>query len=166
GSVEALPPGPERRARALELADLLERRLERPYEAIDTLERYVRAIDDDERGAEHPDVVREAAAAYQALVRLYSRVGLWQKAVAALQHQTNLTHDRALVRDLRWRTAEILERELGGGDPAVQALESILADVPDDEDALAALDRLHQAQGRYEPLQDILRRRAELASGP
>ena len=38
--------------------------------------------------------------------------------------------------------------------------------LPHDLEALAALDRLLEAQGRYEPLQEILRRRAELAEGP
>src|SRR5581483_2249000 len=46
GPAEGGPPGPDRRARVLELADLHERRLERPYEAIDTLERYVAAMDE------------------------------------------------------------------------------------------------------------------------
>src|SRR6185312_1951816 len=37
--IESLPNGPERRVRLRELAGLYEERLERPYEAIDTLER-------------------------------------------------------------------------------------------------------------------------------
>src|SRR5581483_5830246 len=115
-----------------------------------------------ERAADDARAVREAAGAYESLVRLYTRVGLWPKAVAALQRQVELTADQQVVRDLRWRMAEIQERELGAGDQAVDALEAILAVVPDDEAALAALDRLHQAQGRYDALQDILRRRAEL----
>ena len=53
---EALPNGPERRARLRELAGLYEERLERPYEAIDTLERLLRESSDEERGA--ADAVR------------------------------------------------------------------------------------------------------------
>ena len=51
---EALPSGPERRARLRELAGLYEERLERPYEAIDTLERLLRESSDEERGAAEP----------------------------------------------------------------------------------------------------------------
>ena len=47
---EALPLGPERRKRLRELATLYEERLERPYEAIDTLERLL--IEVGRRGAE------------------------------------------------------------------------------------------------------------------
>ena len=46
---EALPLGPERRARLRELATLYEERLERPYEAIDTLERLLVEVADEER---------------------------------------------------------------------------------------------------------------------
>jgi tetratricopeptide (TPR) repeat protein len=165
GSLEALPPGAERRRRALELAELQEQRLERPYEAIDTLERYVTSIDEDERGLDNPEVTREAGEAYEALARLYSRVGLWPKVVAALYREAELSSDPNVLRGLRWRIGEIQERELGAVEQAVEAYESILAALPEDEEALAALDRLHQAHGNWEPLQDILRRRADLTSG-
>ena len=41
GPTESLPHGPERRAKFRELAELYETKLEKPYEAIDTLERFV-----------------------------------------------------------------------------------------------------------------------------
>src|SRR4029453_1331164 len=46
---EALPLGPERRKRLRELAGLYEERLERPYEAIDTLERLLIEVAEEER---------------------------------------------------------------------------------------------------------------------
>ncbi len=42
--------GDEARSRAFELAELYEKRLERPYEAVDTLERYVASTEEEERG--------------------------------------------------------------------------------------------------------------------
>ena len=51
GPSEALPPGPERRKRLRELASLYEERLERPYEAIDTLERLLSEAAEEERAA-------------------------------------------------------------------------------------------------------------------
>lgn len=165
GGAESLPPGSERRTKTLELAVLQEKRLERPYEAIDTLEKYVASIDEDQRGYDNKEVIREACEAYESLVRLYSKVGMWPKAVSALQHESELYADVRQVRQIRGRIAEIYERELGQIDHAIQAYEAILASAPDDEEALAALERLHEAHGRWEPLQEVLGRRADLAAG-
>ena len=49
--------GPEMRRKAFELAELYEQRLERPYEAVDTLEKYVASIEE-EKGAEGAAVAR------------------------------------------------------------------------------------------------------------
>src|SRR5450432_54628 len=51
---EAMPHGLERRRRLRELAALYEERLERPYEAIDTLERLLRESSEEERGTREP----------------------------------------------------------------------------------------------------------------
>lgn len=164
GAIETAPYS-ERRGKAFELAELYEKRLDRPYEAIDTLERYVSGIDEDERGFDHPEVVREAAEAYDALSRLYARVGLWHKAVTALQEQVDLVTDAAAVRTLRGRMAEIYERELASPDLAMETYDAILSSAPRDPEVLAAMDRLLQANGRWEPLESVLERRAELATG-
>ncbi len=157
--------GAEARRKSFELADLYEQRLERPYEAIDTLERNLSAVEEDERGFDHPDVAREACLAHESLARLYGRVGLWQKAVGALGRQIELLADARAARPVRWRMFEIYERELGLVDQAALALEAILAADAADEEALASLDKLHQAHGHFEDLQEVLGRRAELAQG-
>jgi tetratricopeptide (TPR) repeat protein len=167
GPTEALPPGPERRAKLRELAELYEVRLEKPYEAIDTLERYAAEAAEEDRTAEdHAAFAREALAAYDALTRLYSRVGLWAKAVESLQRQADLAPDRAAARDLRLRIAAIYEKELGLSERAIEAYEAILTDSPDDAEVLAALDRLHESHGRFDDLEGTLGKRAALASGP
>ena len=175
GPTEALPHGPERRAKFRELAELYELRLEKPYEAIDTLERFVAETAAEDDRAAHADVaadeddradaVHERIGAYEALVRLYSRVGLWAKVVESLQHQADLTRDRGKARDLRLRIATVYEKELGQAERAVDAYEALLAQIPDDPEALAALDRLHEAHGHFDDLQVILGRRAAAASG-
>ncbi|HET6148528.1 MAG TPA: tetratricopeptide repeat protein [Polyangia bacterium] len=175
GPAESLPHGPERRAKFRELAELYEARLEKPYEAIDTLERFVTetAAEEDRNhgegeGADEEDRAAstvERVTAYEALVRLYSRVGLWANVVESLQHQADLSQDRAKVRELRLRIATVYEKELGLTERAVEAYEALLAQIPDDPQALAALDRLHEAHGHYEDLQVILGRRAAGASG-
>jgi golgin subfamily B member 1 len=160
---EALPSGPERRARLCELAGLYEERLERPYEAIDTLERLLRESTDEERGGTEAPPVEETLAAHEALTRLYSRIGLWSKVVESLQSRADLTGDKTKARALRLEVAAVYEKELALPDRAVEAYEALLAEIPDDAQALEALDRLHEASGRFDDLQEILQRRAALA---
>jgi golgin subfamily B member 1 len=162
---ESLPNGPERRARLRELAALYEERLERPYEAIDTLERLLRESSEEERGTAEPPQPGETLAAHEALGRLYSRVGLWAKVVETLQAQAELVGDRDKARALRIEVAGVYERELTLPDRAIEAYEAVLADIPDDSQALEALDRLHESTGRYDDLQEILKKRAALATG-
>jgi golgin subfamily B member 1 len=177
---EAMPHGLERRRRLRELATLYEERLERPYEAIDTLERLLRESSEEERGTREPTdstdpgdsadsadspSPEETLGAYEALARLYSRVGLWAKVVESLQSQADLTRDRPRARALRLEVAAVYERELALPDRAIEAYEAVLAEIPEDAEALAALDRLTEAHGRFDDLQDILRRRAAVATG-
>ncbi len=165
GALDPLPTATTRRKRMQELADLYDHRLERPYEAIDTYERFVTSAEEDERGADNPQVAREGCEALEALSRLYARLGMWPKAVNALEREIDLGPERDRLRALRWRIGEMKERELGLPDEAISAYEAILETAPQDAEALAALDRLLDAQARYEPLQEILRRRAEQAKG-
>ena len=174
---EAMPHGLERRRRLRELAALYEERLERPYEAIDTLERLLRESSEEERGTREPTdsadsadsadspSAEETLGAYEALARLYSRVGLWAKVVESLQSQADLTRDRPRARALRLEVAAVYEKELALPDRAIEAYEAVLAEIPEDAEALAALDRLTEAHGRFDDLQDILRRRAAAATG-
>jgi len=165
---EALPLGPERRARLRELAGLYEDRLERPYEAIDTLERLLVEVADEERShgeAATPAEVAEMVGAHEALARLYSRVGLWGKVVDSLKRQAELTTDPQKSRALRLEVASVYEKELGVPERATEAYEAILASAPDDEEALAALDRLNEVHSRFEDLQEILEKRAVHATG-
>jgi tetratricopeptide (TPR) repeat protein len=162
--------GTEARTRAFELAELYEKRLERPYEAVDTLERYVASTDEEERGLAAGDprsaaLALEARAGYAALARLYGRVGMAQKAAAALQRELELTGEGEDAREARWRLAEIYERELSLPARAVEMYEDILKRAPRDAESLAALDRLQQAMGRFEALVEVLRRRADIAEG-
>jgi len=163
---ESLPNGPERRARLRELAALYEERLERPYEAIDTLERLLRESSEEERGTAEPPSNEETLAAYEALARLYSRVGLWARVVETLKSQAELVADRDKARALRIEVAGVYERELTLPDRAIEAYESVLAEIPDDAQALEALDRLDESTGRYDELQEVLKKRAALATGP
>jgi tetratricopeptide (TPR) repeat protein len=163
--------GPEMRRKAFELAELYEQRLERPYEAVDTLEKYVASIEEEKLeqkpegdGSQRTtDIIAEARAGYSALARLLGKVGLAQKAAAALQRELELAGDGEGAREARGHLAEIYERELALPAKAIEVLEAILAKSPGDAVALAALDRLHTAAGHFEALADVLERRIQIA---
>lgn len=161
--------GVEMRRKAFELAELYEQRLERPYEAVDTLEKYVASIEEEKLGAEGAertaDVVAEARAGYAALARLLGKVGLAQKAAAALQRELELAGDGPDAREARGHLAEIYEHELALPAKAIEVYETILAIDPTDAPALAALDKLQTAAGHFEALADVLDRRIRIAQG-
>jgi golgin subfamily B member 1 len=162
--------GPEMRRKAFELAELYEQRLERPYEAVDTLEKYVASIEEEKPTAEGATpgdtLVAEARAGYAALARLLGKVGLAQKAAAALQRELELAGNGEGAREARGHLAEIYERELALPAKAIEVYQAILATSPEDAEALAALDRLHTAAGHFEPLAEVLERRIHSAKGP
>jgi tetratricopeptide (TPR) repeat protein len=158
--------GPEMRRKAFELAELYEQRLERPYEAVDTLEKYVASAEEERpEGAADPSnpLVAEARAGYAALARLLGKVGMAQKAAAALQRELELESDGASARQARGHLAEIYEHELALPAKAIEVYETILADAPDDAAALAALDRLHTSAGHFEALAAVLEQRIRIA---
>lgn len=165
GPLEALPAGPSRRVKLRELAGLYEERLEKPYEAIDTLERLVaEATNADDSGGSEPAGREELAEACEALARLYGRVGLWTKMVETLSRESELTDDATTLRALRLRIARVYEQELGHPDRAIEAYEAVLLAVPGDAEVLEALDRLYESHARWDSLQETLARRAAHAS--
>jgi tetratricopeptide (TPR) repeat protein len=161
--------GPEMRRKAFELAELYEQRLERPYEAVDTLEKYVASVEEEKLGEEglerSAEIVAEARSGYAALARLLGKVGMAQKAAAALQRELELAGDDGDAREARGHLAEIYERELSLPAKAIEVYETILAKSPGDTRALAALDRLHTAAGHFEVLAEVLERRIRIAEG-
>src|SRR4029079_6056160 len=103
--------------------------------------------------------------AHEALARLYSRVGLWGKVVDSLKRQADLNPDPQKARALRLQVASVYEKELAVPERATEAYEAILASAPDDEEALAALERRNEVHSRFEDLQEILEKRAAHATG-
>src|SRR5204862_138604 len=107
----------------------------------------------------------EMLGAHEAMARLYSRIGLWGKVVDSLKRQAELNTDRKRARALRLEVASVYEKELAVPERATESYEAILASDPDDEEALAALDRLNEVHSRFEDLQEILAKRAAHAQG-
>ncbi|MGD0836344.1 MAG: tetratricopeptide repeat protein [Polyangia bacterium] len=158
--------GAAMQSRAFELAELYEKRLERPYEAVDTLEKYVASIEEERTGANPSSaVVAKCRAGYAALARLLDKVGLAQKAAHAMCRELELAGDDEGARTASRHLAEIYEQELALPAKAIEVYEGILARCPEDAAALAALDRLHTSTGHFEALADVLERRISLAQG-
>ena len=107
-----------------------------------------------------PKRTLEMLGAHEALARLYSRVGLWGKVVDSLKRQAELNTDKQKARALRLEVASVYEKELAVPERATEAYEAILASDPDDEEALAALDRLNEVHSRFE---DLVRRSSRSA---
>ena len=99
GPTESLPHGPERRAKFRELAELYESSSRSPtrrstrWSGSSPRRRRGRARA--RRATPTRKIARldRGADAYESLVRLYSRVGLWANVVESLQHQADLTRD-------------------------------------------------------------------------
>ncbi|HEY3495662.1 MAG TPA: tetratricopeptide repeat protein, partial [Polyangiaceae bacterium] len=111
-----------------------------------------------------PNDPRGALPAARSLERLYGAANESQKLAEMLRIQIRLEENTSARRELLGRLGELSESVLGDRDGAIGAWRSRLDESPDDEQALAALDRLYEAAARYRELVEILRRRRELTS--
>jgi golgin subfamily B member 1 len=159
-------PAEVRRRKSVELASLYDQQLDRPYEAIDTLERYLSEFDDEPAGPEDALRMAQLRKVLDDLTRLYGRVNLWVKAASATQRSLDLESQPEPRKQLSLVLARIFEKELAQPAKAADAYESLLEDHPGDTDALAALERLCESLGRFEKLAAVLEQRIANSSGP
>jgi tetratricopeptide (TPR) repeat protein len=146
-------PEAERPALLRELAQIYDAHLGHPHDAIDTLERLRQLAPTDVA------VMRELGA-------LYAKVGRWSKVIEAHGKIVELAEGSADAREALRRIAGVYEAELELPERAIDMYQQLVAQWPDDVDALAALDRLCLAGARWSDLADVLRRRATLAATP
>jgi len=111
-----------------------------------------------------PNDPRGALPAARSLERLYAGQGASQKLAEMLRVQIRLEESVGVRRDLLGRLGELSETVLGDREGAIGAWRSRLDDGADDEQALAALDRLYETTERYRDLVEVLRRRRDLTS--
>ncbi|MEM7434981.1 MAG: tetratricopeptide repeat protein [Myxococcota bacterium] len=96
----------------------------------------------------------EAAGAYDDMVALF---------VARLEGATVSDDERT---DLQRRIAAIAGERLGRSDDSIRQLEAILEEKPDDEEAMAVLDRLYRAERRFADLRNLYERRLTAVDDP
>jgi golgin subfamily B member 1 len=109
------------------------------------------------------DLDQENLEALDALSRLYTATQDWHNLVEVLQHKIDCTKDMRLLRDLRYRSAELLDTRLGQLSEASEHLRRILDVMPDDADALDMLASIFVRERQHGELVDVLDRRARIA---
>ncbi|HTE55295.1 MAG TPA: tetratricopeptide repeat protein [Kofleriaceae bacterium] len=129
------------------VATLHERALERPREAITAWRSVLSMEDTDPR-------------ALDALERLYRAVGEPRELAGILARKIELAGGEADARPLHFAAAQVHERELGESFEAINHMRAVLAGDADDQEALAALDRLYQQEEAWPDLVEVLDRRA------
>lgn len=98
--------------------------------------------------------------------RLAGELGAWDKAADAFAGRASSVLEPEVARSLYGRLARIAEQQLGDDTRAMEAYSRALEHVPDDADALAALDRLYVKNQAWPELGEILDRRIQAAMDP
>jgi len=102
--------------------------------------------------------------AARALERIYVSSGEHAKLAEMLRIQVKLEQGSALRAELFGRLGELCQNVLGDNDGAIAAWKARVEENPDDEQALAALDRLYEITERHRELVSVLERRREISS--
>ncbi len=136
-----------------ELADIYSAKLERPHDAIDTLERLL-------------DIEPEHAELLSEIATLFDGIGRWSKVIHTLTRLCDLADGQNIARDGLRRIGTIYEKELELPDRAIVAYSSLLTEWPEDDHAFLALDRLYEQYARWPELDAILQQRASVVSEP
>ncbi len=98
------------------------------------------------------------------LERLGGALGAWEEVADVLSARAGASSDTDTALDLLGRLARITEQALSDDARAIDAHRRRLELVADDEDSLAALDRLYTKGSSWNELVDVLDRRAQNAA--
>ncbi len=109
---------------------------------------------------DNPEIVLRASLA---LERLHRVAGDHGALAQDLRRQIQFEEDQARRDEIFPRLADLLESALHDPDAAIEVHREHLELDPTHADALSALERLYEQRGRWEPLVEVLERRAEIA---
>ena len=135
----------ERIERTMALATVFETKLARPRDAIERVEQLARELPDH-------------APLHDALVRLFASTRQWQQAIEALRIAADSVPDEAYRLDALAQIADIYETRLGLPDRAITAWAEVV-ELRDEPRAMAKLQDLYIATGRFDPALPIIERR-------
>ncbi len=100
--------------------------------------------------------------ALSAIADLQRKRGSWSELIETLQRHAGVENDQAKKTELYIQLAELLERRMQDIGGAIHAYQQALVCDHASKGALTALDRLYRRTEQWEPLIDVLSRRAEL----
>ncbi|HEY2747131.1 MAG TPA: hypothetical protein VGL86_21055, partial [Polyangia bacterium] len=110
-----------------------------------------------------PTNLHTARPAAGALARLYEASESWRELIDVLHRQAEWADKLDEKKEILFRIGRIEEELLVDPAAAIGIYREILDEDPRDLRALDALEKLHQAQGQWPELTDVLKRRLELA---
>jgi len=96
------------------------------------------------------------------MAELQRKRGSWSELIETLQRHAAVETSPEKKTELYIQLAELLERQMQDLGGAIHAYQQALTHGPQSQGALVALDRLYRRVEQWEPLIDILNRRAEL----
>ena len=108
----------------------------------------------------------ECVKAYDALAEFYRKSARWAELVQVLKRQAELETDLEKKVKLYSNMAELHETQLSDPASAIASYRKVLSVDENDGDALSSLERLYRAQQQWEPLIEVLERKAGLAQEP
>ena len=112
------------------------------------------------------DIDPENLEAREALEELFQRAENWAELLEVYRRKVELEEDAELRQNLRFKIAYLQEEMLQQNEEAIATYNEILADDDTNGKAIAALDRLYQAQENWSDLAEILDRQLALAGDP
>ena len=136
----ALPEGPDRADKFLEIAKLATERIKKPDICIELWKQVL------ENDAENPD-------ALAALSTLFERSKNWESLADVLQKQVEITYDDKLQQQLYGKLGQILGDRLGNDEGAAEAWRKLLTLNPSDRKAQEQLKKKYLALGRWDDLE-------------
>lgn len=137
---EAMPAGPQRAAKFLDIAKLATERVKKPDVCIDL---WNEVLNSDGTNAE----------ALAALSMLYERAKDFEKLVTVLEQQAELSYDPSQKVQILTKLGTIYGDRLGNDEGAVAAWRALLSIDPSDRKAQEALKKKYLALGRWDDLE-------------
>lgn len=135
----------------------LQRRLARLYEEV-----LVRPEDAETAWKGLLDIEPGDKEALSRLSRVYEASGSTRELIDVLERQVENSVDEHERRDLRMQLANLQRETMKDRSAEIDVLRSLLMDAPSDDDAMAALARALEAEGRYAEAADVVSERAAL----
>jgi len=103
--------------------------------------------------------------AAEKLDTLYEQEEMWVELVELIPQKIKLLDNKKAVFEQKLRVASLWETKLEDNETAISIYEEILSEKPDNTDALHSLQRLYEAEERWDQLVQVLRAEVRIARG-